>query len=213
MSSASSRVSTGMNATPQTLDLGTPKLVAGLFVSLDGVTDSPERWQMPYYDKELGAVVAGIAADADAVLFGARSFKRFRAVFKGKTDADLPFADLWNRLPKYVVSSTLEALNWHNSHLLTGDLAEAITELKRQPGSKIVVGASPTLVRWLLDQGLLDELHLTIHPVIVGAERRLFEPAPAGALLELLSSRQLGSGVIYAVYATSSCARTDESAA
>ena len=177
------------------------KLVAGLFVSLDGVTDQPEKWQMPYYNDELGEVVASIVSDADAVLFGARSYKRFKAVFEGKTNADLPFADLWNTLPKFVVSNTLKAVDWHNSQLIAGNVAEEIMKLKQQPGKNIAVGASATLVGWLLDNDLLDELHLTIHPVVVGMGKRLFEPGQRSTGMQLMRSKALTTGVVYVAYA------------
>src|SRR5260370_6207590 len=122
------------------------KITAGLFIMVDGVTDEPEKWQMKYYNPEWGEVVASTVADADAVLFGARSYKRFKAVFEGKTNADLPFAELWNTLPKYVVSTTLKSVDWHNSHLIAGDVGEAIIKLKQHPGKNIAVGASATLV-------------------------------------------------------------------
>ncbi len=178
------------------------KITSGLFISVDGVTDEPEKWQTEYYGPDLGEVVASIVADADAVLFGARSYKRFKAVFEGKTSADLPFAELWNTLPKYVVSTTLKSADWHNSHLIGGNVPEEITKLKQQQGKNIVVGASATLVRWLLDNGLLDELHLTIHPVVVGHGKRLFEPGDGKKIgLQLLRSSVLSTGIVYAAYA------------
>src|SRR5260370_42475191 len=113
------------------------KITSGLFISVDGVTDEPEKWQMKYYGPDLGEVVASIVADADAVLFGARSYKRFKAVFEGKTSADLPFAELWNTLPQYVVSTTLESVDWHNSHLIAADVGEEIMKLKQQRSKNI----------------------------------------------------------------------------
>lgn len=177
------------------------KIVAGLFISLDGVTDEPEKWQTAYYNDELGATVASLVADTDAVLFGARSYKRFKAVFAGKTNADLPFADFWNTIPKYVVSNSLTTVDWHNAQLITGHVAEGIAQLKQQPGKNITIGASATLVRWLLQQGLLDELHLTIHPVVVGTGTRLFEPDGESVGLQLLRSKVLKTGVVYVAYA------------
>ena len=178
------------------------KIIAGLFISVDGVTDEPEKWQMKYHNPELGEVVASILTDVDAVMFGARSYRRFKAVFEGKTNADLPFAELWNTLPKYVVSTTLKSVDWHNSHLIADDVADEILELKQQPGKNIAVGASATLVRWLLENSLLDELHLTIHPVVVGRGKRLFDPDEGKNVgLQLLRSKVLSTGVVYVAYA------------
>lgn len=186
------------------------KIVAGLFVSLDGVTDKPEQWQMAYYNDELGQVVASIVTDTDAVLFGARSYKRFKAVFEGKTNADLPFAEFWNTTPKYVVSNTLKTVDWSNSHLISGNVLEQITKLKQQPGKTIAMGASATLARWLLGQGLLDELHLTIHPIVVGSGARLFEPDGKGVKMQLLTSKVLKTGVVYVAYAPVSQPTSEE---
>jgi dihydrofolate reductase len=177
------------------------KLVSGLFISMDGVTDEPEKWQMAYYNDELGQLFASSIQDADAALFGARSYKRFKAVFEGKTNAELPFAEFWNTVPKYVVSISLKSVDWQNSQLLSGNVAEEILKLKQQPGNTIVTGASATLVRWLLDEGLLDELHLTIHPIVVGFGKRLFEPGGRRVSLHLLDSKTLSTGAVYVAYA------------
>jgi dihydrofolate reductase len=113
---------------------------------------------------------------------------------------DVPMADFMNGTPKYVASSTLRSLEWAGSTLLTGDLATELTELKRRPGKNIQIPGSPRLVRSLLADGLLDELSLMIHPVVLGTGARLFDGQADRMDLKLQDSRTLGTGVISATY-------------
>ncbi len=113
-----------------------------------------------------------------------------------------PFAALMNGYPKYVVSTTLEVpLEWQNSTLIKGDeFAEGISDLKRQPGKDIVVSGSGTLVRSLLQHGLLDELRMFVHPLLLGSGRRLFEEEEARTALELVDSKTFATGVVDLTY-------------
>ena len=106
-----------------------------------------------------------------------------------------------NDTPKHVVSTTLKELDWSNSSLVSGNVAETVAALKRQPGENIQIYGSPTLVRSLLRDGLLDELELLVHPIVVGGGYRLFENANYGTALRLVDSRTLGSGVLALRYA------------
>jgi dihydrofolate reductase len=108
-------------------------------------------------------------------------------------------ADYMNNTPKYIASTTLEAVEWQNSQLLDGDVPAAVAALKRQPGKDIVMSGSATLARSLLREGLVDELHLMIHPVVVGEGAKLFADGDKHAL-ELADSRTFGTGVVYATY-------------
>ncbi len=113
-----------------------------------------------------------------------------------------PFAALMNGYPKYVVSTTLEVpLEWQNSTLIKGDeFAEGISDLKRQPGKDIVVSGSGTLVRSPLQHGLLDELRMFVHPLLLGSGRRLFEEEEARTALELVDSKTFATGVVDLTY-------------
>jgi dihydrofolate reductase len=114
--------------------------------------------------------------------------------------SDVPMTDFMNNTPKYVVSSTLHALEWANSILLTGDLAEEVAKLKAQPGRSIQIPGSPRLVWSLLRDGLLDELALMVHPIVLGSGMRLFEEMTGRISLNLVDSRTLSTGVVSVTY-------------
>ncbi len=151
------------------------KVVASEFMSLDGVVGSPERWQLPYFDEEMGREIQAAMEEADAMLLGRVTYEEWAAFFPSQSSEDMSSADYMNEVPKFVVSRTLEEpLEWNNSTLLEGSLAEGLGELKRRPGKDISISGSPTLVRSLLAEDLIDELRLMVHPVVVGGGKRLF---------------------------------------
>ena len=176
------------------------KTVAGILMTLDGVVESPEKWQPRYFDDELGELIEAEAANADAMLLGRRTYEEF-AAFWPSQNGDEPMADYMNDTPKYVVSSTLKELDWRNSILASGNVAETVDALKRQPGGNIQIYGSPTLVRSLLRDGLLDQLDLLVHPIVVGGGQRLFENGNYGTVLRLVDSRTFGTGVLALTYA------------
>src|SRR5919112_2440406 len=177
------------------------KVTAGLFVSLDGVTESPEKWQLPYFNDEMGEAVGAAMAAADAMLLGRVTYQEFASYWPGVSSEGQPFADYMNNSPKYVVSRILEGpLEWNNSTLIKGNLVEEIARLKRQPGKNIGITGSVTLVQSLLEQDLLDELGLMIHPVVVGSGKRLFEEGGDPKKLKLVESKTFSTGVVYLTY-------------
>ncbi|MFF3772602.1 dihydrofolate reductase family protein [Streptomyces sp. NPDC002232] len=178
------------------------KVVSGLFVSLDGVAQSPNEWQFAF-DEEMGAALAETLETADAILLGRVTFTEWAGYWPTVTSGDdAAFAKWINDSPKYVVSSTLDGVDgWANSTLVRGELATAIEELKASEGKNITVAGSPTLVRSLLELDLLDELVLLIHPVVAGEGRKkLFADDAALKKMELVSARPTSSGVIIATY-------------
>jgi len=172
------------------------KIVAGLFISLDGVVEAPETWHFPYFNEEMGEIVGEQMAAADTMLLGRVTYDGFAAYWPDSQDEIAP---QMNDTPKIVVSTTLESADWKNSTLVSGELAKSLTYFKQQPGKDISVVGSPTLVQSLLRENLLDELRLLIHPVAIGSGKRLFAQGDRVAL-HLASSRILSTGVIYAVY-------------
>jgi dihydrofolate reductase len=185
----------------RTKEVSMKKVTAGLFMSLDGVTESPEKWQLPYFNDEMGEAVGAAMAAADAMLLGRVTYQEFASYWPGVSSEDQPFADYMNISPKYVASRTLEGpLEWNNSTLIKGNLAEEIARLKRQPGKNIGITGSVTLVQSLLEQDLLDELGLMIHPVAVGSGKRLFEEGGDPKKLKLVDSKTFSTGVVYLTY-------------
>ena len=153
------------------------KVTAGLFISLDGVVESPDQWQFDHIDEDMMAGMGSQIATEDTVLLGRVTYQEWAAYWPTSTDE--PYASHINSTPKYVVSTTLEKVEWQNSTLIKESLAEEVTRLKQQPGKTIGVAGSPTLVRSLLQKDLLDELTLMVHPVVVGRGKRLFKDGDA----------------------------------
>ena len=169
---------------------------ANLFISLDGVIESPESWHFPYFNDEMGAVVGAQMAAADATLLGRTTYDEFAGYWPGADPAD-PFTAAMNGARKYVVSSTLTEATWENSSVVSGDVAAELTALKQD--THLGTTGSATLVRWLLEQGLVDELHLLVHPIVVGHGKKLFEDG-ATVPLQLVSSQTFQTGVVHLVY-------------
>jgi len=178
------------------------KIVAGLFVSLDGVVESPEHWNTPHFNDEIGAVLGSQMAAADTMVLGRVTYEEFAAYWADK-GSDVPFADAMNGIPKLVASTTLAEADWQNTNVINGDLVARLTELKQQPGKDIITSGSPTLVGSLLRAGLLDELRLLVYPVVVGRGRRIFENGFEQMSLELVDARTLSNGVLSLTYVPS----------
>jgi dihydrofolate reductase len=175
------------------------KIVAGLFISLDGVVEAPETWHFPYFDDEMGEIVGSQMAAADTMLLGRRTYEEFAAYWADK-GGDVDFADQMNDTPKLVASTTLDSLDWQNSELIRGDVATELRRMKDAPGKDISITGSPTLVRSLLRAGVLDELRLLVHPIVVGRGKRLFEDGGDRVPLHLAETRTLSTGVLYLTY-------------
>lgn len=174
------------------------KVVAGLFISLDGVTESPDKWQFDHFDAEMAEAMGTHIASEDTILLGRVTYQDWAPYWPTATDE--PYASHINNTPKYVVSTTLDKVEWKNSTLIKGSLPDAITRLKQQTGKNIGVAGSPTLVRSLLQDNLLDELTLMIHPVVVGEGRRLFKDGSELKRLKLVSSKITSTGVAILTY-------------
>ena len=177
------------------------KVVASELVSLDGVMGSPQEWAFSYSNDEMEQANASGMAASDALLLGRATYQEFASYWPYQNSADQPYTDYLNRTPKFVVSKTLEGpLEWQNSTLIKGDVAKEITDLKRRPGKDITIIGSAALVQSLLRDGLLDELRLMVHPVVLGSGKRLFEDEGDQKALELVDSKPFSTGVLYLTY-------------
>src|SRR5215208_1540761 len=177
------------------------KVVAAEFLSLDGVMESPDKWHFPYFNDEMGQAVGESFAAADAMLMGRVNYEEWAAFWPGQDPEENPMAAQMNAMQKYVVSRTLEEpLGWQNSTLISENVADELAKLKQGEGGDIVISGSGVLVRSLLRYGLLDELKLMIHPVVVGGGKRLFEDGSGRKALELMDSKTFATGVVYLTY-------------
>jgi len=175
------------------------KVVAGLYMSLDGVVEDRSTWGSSYFNKEMLEMIREGTAEADAVLIGRRTYEAF-ADFWPKQGSDVPMSDFLNNSPKYVLSTTLKTVAWKNSTLHKGDLSEVVAELKARPGKNIQVPGSPRLVRTLMQLGLLDALSLFVIPIVLGKGMRLFEEVTREVPLELVASTSFSTGVVGVTY-------------
>lgn len=177
------------------------KLIAVEWLSLDGVMEAPEEWAFSYVDDELEAAHAEARAESDALLLGRVTYEGL-AAFWSNQPPGTPMVDHINTIAKFVVSGTLqEPLEWNNSSLIRGtEFAERVAELKQQPGKNITILGSGVLVRSLLEEGLVDELRLLVHPVVLGGGKRLFEDGIDGRALKLARAQTFPSGVVRLIY-------------
>jgi dihydrofolate reductase len=180
------------------------KIVAGLFISLDGVVEEPGDWHFPYFNDEMGAAVTATLGAADIVLFGRKTYDSFAGAWPereaaGEEDAEM--ARALGDVRKIVVSNQPLEFTWRNSEQLEGDLVETVTALKNEPGEGTIgLSGSVSVVRQLLAAGLLDELHLLVHPIAVRKGMRLFDDGETPIPLTLLSSETFKTGVLNLVY-------------
>src|ERR671917_982461 len=192
------------------LTVNTNVSVDGVMQGLGGPEEDPsggfERggWAMPYFDEETAALVGQVYQRAEAFLFGRRTYETFAGSWGtgswGANQGDNPISAALNTRPKYVASTTLTDPQWGDTTVLSGDVAAAVGELKAKPGGELQVHGSGALIRWLLDNDLVDELNLFICPVVVGQGTRLFPDTGQDRALELVESRATPSGVTIHVY-------------
>jgi len=177
------------------------KVTAGLFITLDGVVESPEKWQFDHFDADMMAGMSSVTEAEDTVLLGRVTYQEWAPYWP--TSDDQLYGSHINQTPKYVVSTTLEAVDWgkwDKPTLIKGNLGNELARLKKQSGKNIGVAGSPTLVRSLLKDGLLDELTLMIHPVVVGKGKRLFDGWGDLKRYKLAYSKPTTTGVLILTY-------------
>jgi dihydrofolate reductase len=179
------------------------KITAGLFISLDGVVEAPDQWHFPYFNDEMGAAVGASLGAADTILFGRKTYDSFAGAWPEREVAgeeDAGFAKQLGDARKIVASSRPLEFSWRNSEQLPGDLVEFVSALKNEPGGNIALSGSISVVRQLIDAGLLDELHLLVHPIAVRKGMRLFDEGASKIPLRLISSETFQTGVLSLVY-------------
>ena len=171
------------------------------FISLDGVVENPS-WTMDFgFDPTMGETIAGLTGDSNAILLGRRTYQMFAPAWSTRTVDDDPGAPFFNDTDKHVVSSTLTTTEWQNSSILGPYDPATIARLKADVTGTIYVSGSAMLVRAMIADGLVDELHLFLYPVTLGGGERLFPAGDAGVRLSLVTSDIYANGVVHLGYA------------
>jgi dihydrofolate reductase len=189
------------------------KLVAGTFLTLDGVMQAPggpseDRdggfrhggWLVPYFDEKLGEIMTRWTTRAGAFLLGRKTYEIFAGSWPKSTDPADEIAVALNTRPKFVASRTLEKVDWNNSTLLRGDVAKEVAKLKAQDGGEIQVHGSGGLLQTLLKHDLVDTLRLWQFPVVIGAGKRLFGQGTIPRSFRLVDAEQTTTGAVLHVY-------------
>jgi dihydrofolate reductase len=184
------------------------RIVVTEFVSLDGVMEAPGGGEDFKHAGWTFEIERGDEGDkfkldetlsSEALLLGRKTYEGFAAAWPSRTD-EVGFADKFNSMPKYVVSSTLENPEWNNTTVLKGDPVEEVSKLRQRPGGDIVVHGSAQLVQTLLEHDLVDELRLMIYPVVLGTGKRLFGETSDKRRLRLTDSKTVGDGITTCIY-------------
>ncbi len=171
------------------------KIVVTEFLSLDGIMEHP-AWTFPYWNDEIAKFKGEETSASDALLLGRVTYQGFAAAWPESTDEG---ADYFNSVRKYVVSTTLETVEWNNSRLINDNIVAAITNLKQQDGKDITVHGSATLVQTLMRHDLVDRYRLLVYPVVLGKGKRLFQEGTT-ATLKLVETQAFSSGVAALIY-------------
>jgi dihydrofolate reductase len=179
------------------------RIISNFFISLDGVVERPDQWHFPYFDEAMGQVVGDGMATQTSFLMGRRLYDEWSEYWP-QQGPEVPFATHINEMPKYVLSHTPGSAQWQNTTIISGEddaaVAASVRQLKDESEGDIGMSGCATTVRWLLAQGLLDELALLVHPIAVAHGQRLFEDTGT-VPLTLLSSAALPTGVLHLRYA------------
>lgn len=189
------------------------KIVVGTFLTLDGVMQAPGNpqedteggfkhggWQMPYFDADAGKIIDEQIAATDALLLGRVTYQIFAAFWPHAPEDD-PIAQKLNSIPKYVVSTTLDKVEWNNSTLIKGNVAEEVAKLKQRPGpGYISVTGSGKLAQTLMQQDLVDEYALWVHPLVLGSGKRLFAGGIGPLNMKLIDTQTTDSGIVILTY-------------
>jgi len=176
------------------------KIVSNFFIAFDGVVEAPDQWHFPYFDDDMGRIVSQGMTTTRAFLLGRRLYDEWSQYWPAQ-GPDVPFSSFINELPKYVVTHRpIEGELWKGTTNLGADPVDELRRLKEETDGDIGMSGCATTVRWLMANGLLDELALLVHPIAVGKGQRLFEDTPTTPLT-LLHSETLSSGVLHLRYA------------
>ena len=175
------------------------RVIVSTYVTLDGRVDEVRDWALPYDDEESARYHTDLLSNSDGLLLGRKTYELFAAIWPSRS-GEHPVADRINGIAKHVASTTLENLEWENSHLIEGDVPEGVASLKRQPGGDLIVYGCHDLMHSLLEHDLIDEYRLLIHPVVVGRGRTFLDDGVQRMALDLVDTAVIPPGVAILTY-------------
>jgi dihydrofolate reductase len=175
------------------------KMIVSTYMTLDGRVDELQDWVVPWDDDEATKYHTALLTNSDGLLLGRKTYEAFVALWPSRSGT-FPYVDKLNSMAKYVASTTLENLQWENSHLIEGDVAEGVAKLKEQPGQDLVIYGSYDLMRALMERDLIDEYRILVHPVLLGKGRSFLKDGTKQVNLDLVDSTVTPSGVAMLTY-------------
>jgi dihydrofolate reductase len=175
------------------------RLVATEYVSLDGVFEEPGRWSHPFFNDEAAQFKSNELQASDALLLGRKTYVGFAAAWPTMPNTG-EFGEKMNTMTKYVISSTLDKVEWTGSKLVKGDLAAEVRKLKQEPGHDLLLSGSAQLFNALMHENLIDRYRFMVHPVVLGKGRRLFANGVDQSVLELAETKTFRSGIVILEY-------------
>lgn len=175
------------------------RLVATEYLSLDGVFEEPGHWSGPFFNDEAAQFKWAELQASDALLLGRKTYEGFAAAWPNISGTG-EFGEKMNRMPKYVVSSTLDRVDWTGSKLVKTDVAAQVRQLKTEPGNDLLLSGSAQLFNALMREDLVDLYRIMLHPVVLGTGKRLFADEANKRLLTLTESRRLALGIVILEY-------------
>jgi dihydrofolate reductase len=175
------------------------RVVATEYLSIDGVFEEPGQWSFPFFNDEASTFKWNELQASDALLLGRKTYEGFAAAWPAMSDP-VGFADKMNRMPKYVVSSTLGTAGWAGSKLINGDVAKEMRKLRDAPGQDLLLSGSAQLFNAMQRENLIDLYRFMVHPIYLGKGARLFADANGSKTLRLTRTKTLSTGIVILEY-------------
>jgi dihydrofolate reductase len=175
------------------------KLIVSTYVTLDGRMDELRDWVVPYNDDKAARYHTDLVMQTDGMLVGRKTYEIFAAIWPARS-GESPYIDRFNSMTKYVASTTLKKLTWENSQRIEGDVPDAVTKLKKQPGKDLIMYGCRELMHSLLKHDLIDEYRIWVHPVVLGKGRTFFDEGVKRMAFDLVDTTVISRGVAVLTY-------------
>lgn len=175
------------------------RLVATEYLSLDGVFEEPGHWSGPFFGEEAGQFKWAELQASDAQLLGRKTYQGFAAAWPKMPDTG-EFGEKMNGMTKYVISSTLDKVDWSGSELIRGNVADEVRKLKEQPGRDLLLAGSAQLFNALMQENLIDVYRFMLHPIVLGKGKRLFADGGHERILDLTETQRFSTGIVILEY-------------